>query len=102
MSKRSVQRLFERDDATLTQHIARKRVEHVLARLRDPWYDGTSLDEIAQATGLSNAISLRRAVRRQTGLTPTQYRSVVRAERDRMTAEQDAGVEARAHGSTAA
>lgn len=76
ISKRSVQRLFERDTMTLTQHITAQRVEQVLSRLRDPRYANVSLDEIAQLTGFGTGLALRRAISRVAGITPSRYREV--------------------------
>lgn len=75
ISKRSLQRLFESEDAGVAQCIHNKRLEHALARLRDPRYAGTSLEDLAVLTGFGNALTLRRAVHAATGRPPSQIRA---------------------------
>jgi AraC-like DNA-binding protein len=75
MSKRSLQRLFEGEDMGVAQWIQAKRVEQALARLGDPRYLGTSLDDIALLSGFGNALTLRRAVQAATGSTPSELRA---------------------------
>ena len=75
MSKRSLQRLFEGERLSVSQWISEKRLEQALLRLRDPRYDGTSLDEIAVLSGFGSALCLRRAVHAATGKTPSEIRS---------------------------
>lgn len=75
LSTRTLQRLFEDEGSSVTRKIAARRVEQVLARLRDPRYAHVPLDEIAVLAGYSSALILRRAVIAATGHTPTQVRA---------------------------
>jgi len=75
MSKRSLQRLFEGEEMGVAQWIQAKRLEQALARLNDPRYASTSLDDIALLAGFGNALTLRRAVQAATGMTPSELRA---------------------------
>lgn len=75
MSSRSLQRLFEQDGMTVSEHIAASRLEHALALLRDPMYTEAPLALIATRSGFGSLSRMRRAVCAATGMCPKAYRA---------------------------
>ncbi|QAY70252.1 helix-turn-helix domain-containing protein [Xylanimonas protaetiae] len=75
LSRRTLQRLFEADGRSVTQHIHDLRTQHAVARLRDPLLSHAPLEDIAALTGFGSAVGLRRAVVEATGQTPSELRT---------------------------
>lgn len=73
ISSRHLQRLFASAESSVQGELRRTRV-----RWASTWLEETRarrLDEIAVAAGFGTAASMRRAFRRQTGISPMQYRA---------------------------
>ena len=70
VSRRSLQRLFEGQGCSISQHIVQTRIRHAVARLKDPRLASATLSEIATLSGFTSAVSMRRAVHDATGLSP--------------------------------
>jgi AraC-like DNA-binding protein len=71
MSTRTLQRRLAADGVTFSVLVGQVRKDEAIRALR---VDGASLAEIAERLGYANQSTLTRAVRRWTGLTPTQLR----------------------------
>ena len=71
LSRRSAQRLAREHGTTLTELINDVRIDMARSLLRDATL---GIDRIALMLGYSDARALRRAFRRTTGLTPTEFR----------------------------
>lgn len=74
LSRRSLQRLFEGEELTVSEHITAVRTQQAIARLKDPRMAGASMTEIATLSGFTSATAMRKAVERATGLNPSQLR----------------------------
>ncbi|WP_170229826.1 AraC family transcriptional regulator [Polyangium fumosum] len=71
MTGRTLQRRLAEDGARFSALLSQVRCERALELLQRP---GANLDDIAERIGLSDARSLRRALKRHTGRTPSVLR----------------------------
>jgi transcriptional regulator GlxA family with amidase domain len=74
MSRRSIQRVFEKAGTTFQEHLLTLRLENAHRRLRDPRYRNTSILEIARACGFGDISHFNHAFRRKFGTTPSKLR----------------------------
>jgi AraC-like DNA-binding protein len=80
VSVRQLQRAFAREDSTPASALRQLRVDLAQSMLRDPQYDGLSVDQVAQYSGFASTSVLRRAFDAE-GITAP---SVVRRTRERV------------------
>ena len=65
-------RLFrEQTGETLNRYIARKRMEHITGLMADP---ALSILQIMEASGFTTRSYFNQFIKKETGLTPKQYR----------------------------
>ena len=65
-------RLFkEQTGETLNRYISRKRMEYIAQLMRDPQI---SMQQIMEAAGFATRSYFNQFVKKETGLTPKQYR----------------------------
>lgn len=74
VTDRYVQKLFEEAGTTFSAHMLERRLLRARQRLADPAHAGRTIQDIAWASGFSNASHFNRAFRRRFGETPTSVR----------------------------
>lgn len=80
VSVRQLQRVFAREDSSPGAVLRQLRVELAESMLRDPQFDGLSVDQVAQYSGFTSASAMRRAFEGEGKTAP----SVVRRTRQRV------------------
>ncbi|MDR0482328.1 MAG: AraC family transcriptional regulator [Cellulomonadaceae bacterium] len=75
VSTRTLHRLFQGQDTSLSGVIASKRLDVALQRLNDPRSASIGLEDVAASCGYGSALAMRRAVVAATGQTPSDIRS---------------------------
>ncbi|KAB2340001.1 helix-turn-helix domain-containing protein [Actinomadura rudentiformis] len=74
ISPRSLHRLFQAQDTTVTGRIRARRLERCKRDLSDPQLAGQPINVIAARWGFTHAAHFTRAFRSTYGLTPNEYR----------------------------
>ena len=69
------QLINESHGVNFQEYLNRYRVEDLKRSLRDPANSGTSILDLALAAGFNSKSALNRAFKRQTGMTPSEYRT---------------------------
>ncbi|MFF3181638.1 helix-turn-helix domain-containing protein [Rhodococcus pyridinivorans] len=72
---RTLQRAFSAHDTTIAGHLRMLRTRHAVRLLEDPACQDLTVAEIAVAAGFTSSAELRRAVRVECGVTPSEIRS---------------------------
>lgn len=80
LSLRQLQREFKRNNTSIATAILQRRIELALRLLRDPKLDVLPLEEIAQHSGFTSPVQLRRALRDANAGSPSEIRSKARFE----------------------
>jgi AraC-like DNA-binding protein len=78
VSPRSLQRIFEREDKTFTEHVLELRLSSVHRLLRDSQHAARSISELAFDCGFGDMSHFNHAFRRKFGASPTEIRSSIR------------------------
>ena len=74
LSRRSLQRIFEDDEKTVSQHIQEMRTKNAMSRLKDQRFAAVSLKEIATLSGFGSTVAMRRSLQDYMGQTPSEIR----------------------------
>ena len=75
ISNRQLYRLFEASGDSVCQYILRERLLKAAQDLRDPVCSHRSITEIASYWGFADSAHFSKTFKKQTGLTPSTYRS---------------------------
>jgi AraC-like DNA-binding protein len=75
---RSLQRLFEADGTTFTQHLLAQRLSHAHQLLTDPCHDGEKISAVALACGFGDLSYFNRMFRQRYGAAPSDVRAEAR------------------------
>ncbi len=75
VSPRTLQRLFDDGEGSLSERIARARLRRATAALADPSRASSSIASIAAVFGYCDASHLARVFRRAHGCSPSEYRA---------------------------
>lgn len=78
LSLRQLQREFKRNNTSIATVILQHRIELAVRLLKDPKLDILPLEEIAQHSGFSSPVQLRRALRDAKAGSPSEIRSMPR------------------------
>jgi AraC-like DNA-binding protein len=74
LSRRTIQRIFERDGTTFQDHVLSLRLEGVHQRLLDVRYAGLTVSQIAETCGFGDVSHFNHVFRRRFGGSPSQIR----------------------------
>lgn len=74
ISTRYLHNLFGDTETTVAAYVRERRVERVLADLRDPTQANTSIDRIMRNRGVTNVSHFGQVVKKSLGYTPAAYR----------------------------
>ena len=79
LSRRSLQRIFEDDEKTVSQHIQEMRTKNAMSRLKDQRFAAVPLKEIATLSGFGSTVAMRRSLQDYLGQTPSEIRRLAAA-----------------------
>jgi len=74
LSRRTIQRIFERDGTTFQDHVLSLRLEGVRQRLLDARYAALTVSQIAETCGFGDISHFNHVFRRRFGGSPSQIR----------------------------
>lgn len=74
VTPRYVQKLFELDGTSFSQHLRQARLARVYSMLVDPRFNDRTINAIAHECGFPEASTMNRAFRREYGMTPSDLR----------------------------
>jgi transcriptional regulator GlxA family with amidase domain len=75
---RSLQRMFEADGTTFTQHVLEQRLSHAHRILNDPGHESEKISAVALACGFGDLSYFNRVFRQRYGASPSDIRAGVR------------------------
>lgn len=74
VTPRYVQKLFEQDGTSFSEHLRQARLARVYSMLVDPRFNDRTINAIAHECGFPEASTMNRAFRREFGMTPSELR----------------------------